>query len=498
MIVALVALLVLVAVAAALLVRARDRRIRALEADAARHATEAEDLRARLAERRAELDELHALLNGAEDWVWVCDDGGVITFSAGAPLLGRDDLVGASLPELTHPADRPFGWSGVLRRRHKDGTWRTVDSRSSPRPDGGWQGIDRDLGAQPAAVAVVRKPVVDGRRDVVAYEVAGDLPLVELLELGGGRPVWVTLGEHVSPDVDRAHVVLQLPPDTGPERAAELAAAGFTLAGLEGAPLEHCAIAKFSVRGRADEELSALLAGPAERGLQLVATDVADADELTRCQVLGFSLFQGEFFARPSGRGGAGASLRALAELTASEGSFEELERIIGADVGLSIALLRHVNSAFFALPREIDTVREALTLLGPRAVRRWATVVALSGIAEAPDQLIALALLRGRMAELLGSSATEDERERLFTVGLFSVADALLDASMEHVLETLPFSDEITAALLRREGRLGQVLATVLRYEQGHIPAHADETELAEAYLAALKWADGAGRWVT
>ena len=91
----------------------------------------------------------------------------------------------------------------------------------------------------------------------------------------------------------------------------------------------------------------------------------------------------------------------------------------------------------------------------------------------------------------------SEEERDRLFTVGLFSVADALLDASMEQVLETLPFSDEITGALLRLEGPLGRTLGTVLRYEQGHFPEAGDPTELAEAYLAALKWADDAGRWV-
>jgi c-di-GMP-related signal transduction protein len=71
------------------------------------------------------------------------------------------------------------------------------------------------------------------------------------------------------------------------------------------------------------------------------------------------------------------------------------------------------------------------------------------------------------------------------------------LDASMEHVLDTLPFSDEITGALLRLEGPLGRTLGTVLRYEQGHFHETADPAELAEAYLAALKWADDAGRWV-
>ena len=65
---------------------------------------------------------------------------------------------------------------------------------------------------------------------------------------------------------------------------------------------------------RDDETLTALIAAPAERGLELVATGVATSEDFTRCRVLGFSHFQGEFFARPSGEGGGGAvgSLQAL------------------------------------------------------------------------------------------------------------------------------------------------------------------------------------------
>ena len=227
--------------------------------------------------------------------------------------------------------------------------------------------------------------------------------------------------------------------------------------------------------GRDDDELRALIAEPAERGLELVATGVATADEFTRCRVLGFSHFQGEFFARPSGeRGGSGAvaSLQALRELAgvatppSSSSSGSSAPTSASRSGCCATSTRRSSRSRARSTPS-----REALTLLGPRAVRRWATVVALSSVPEAPDQLVALALLRGRMCELLGRGASEEERDRLFTVGLFSVADALLDASMEQVLETLPFSDEITGALLRYEGPLGRALATVLRYEQGHFP---------------------------
>src|SRR3954467_7017210 len=456
MLVAVVIAVVLAVVAIALYVRGNKANEQAASTEAARArlAAEREELWEKVARlegdlsaAREEASRYRTLVEEAGDWVWETDADGVITFSnpAGAALLGVEDLVGRNAKELTHPDDAEAvtaGFSGVIRRRHADGTFKTLDTRSAPRPEGGWRGIDRDLTApappapEPApekpGVALVRWPVVDGRREVVGYELLGDGSVLdgfqpkELQELGGGRPIWLNAPEDPArlDGLDPTRTVLQIPPETPIDRAHQLRQSGFGLA-LDGyagddALLEHCGIVKVLARGREDEQLRALLAAPAERGLVLVATGGGSTEEFTRCRVLGFSHFQGEFFSRP--RGGSGeatgalASLQTLAELTAEESSFEARERTIGADVGLSVALLRYVNSAYFALPREIDSVKEALSLLGTRAGRRWAPVVALSAVPDTPDQLVALALLRARMCELLGGGSRHPEPARPFT----------------------------------------------------------------------------------
>ena len=109
--------------------------------------------------------------------------------------------------------------------------------------------------------------------------------------------------------------------------------------------------------------------------------------------------------------------------------------------------------------------------MLGVRTVRRWATVMVISSIPDVPDELVALGLRRAHMCEILAGSALPEERETLFTIGLFSVADALLDAPMADVLDSLPFTEEIQAALLRREGPKGELLAAVAAYERGEFP---------------------------
>ena len=125
---------------------------------------------------------------------------------------------------------------------------------------------------------------------------------------------------------------------------------------------------------------------------------------------------------------------------------------------------------------------------------------MALSAIPNAPHELVAIALHRARMCEMLAGSALPEERETLFTIGLFSVADGLLGAPMEEVLESLPFSDEIRAALLRREGPKGELLVVRRRLRARRVPERAGGrpgVSLAGAYRAALEWADDAHRAV-
>jgi EAL and modified HD-GYP domain-containing signal transduction protein len=393
-------------------------------------------------------------------------------------------------------------------------------------------------------VAVVRHPIADARHVVVGYELRfggsidlGDLRMdakatsallvdafgdIGLETLAGRHPAWLTIARNFLVEIG--------PPPVRPDRAVlqikayqagddvltilqGLSRSGYTIAldeydGQSGGGVEElmslCSIVKVDITAVGPAELPDVLRAPKMQGALMVATQVGDHAAFERCRELGFAYFQGDYFARPrlfKARGVATAglgSLRRLSELTAGDVSFEDLERVIASDVGLSLKLLRYVNSAFFALPRTVNSVREALSMLGVRTVRRWATVMTISSIPEVPDELVALALRRAHMCEILAGSALPEERETLFTIGLFSVADALLDAPMGEVLDSLPFSDEIQAALLRREGPKGELLAAVTAYERGEFPSltvPGPTPSLAGAYRAALEWADEAGR---
>jgi c-di-GMP phosphodiesterase len=278
-----------------------------------------------------------------------------------------------------------------------------------------------------------------------------------------------------------------------------LAADDFVLGEHNGSLLDVIDIVKLDVQALALGELDEHVARLAPTGARLLAEKVETHEEHERCRRLGFELFQGYFFCRPTTHSGRSVSssrlsrLQLLARLQDPDVGRAELAAIVALDVGLSYRVLRYVNSAAVGLRRRVDSIAEALVLLGHATLRSLATVIALAESKEHPREVLVTALVRARTCERLAPRAGV-EPSTAFTVGLFSVVDALMDAPIEVVLDELPFSAEINAALLEGAGPLGAMLARVRAYEEGALGVEdAPEVELLrDAYVQALAWAGG------
>jgi c-di-GMP phosphodiesterase len=230
-----------------------------------------------------------------------------------------------------------------------------------------------------------------------------------------------------------------------------------------------------------------------------LATGLYDYNDFERAKTLGFELFAGPFYASrhkaavrkvPVGEMG---TLVSLAAMQSGSATIEELEAVIDRDVGLSVKLLRYINSAYIGMRGSITSIRQAVMMLGSRGVSRWALLVALTGGPSTPRELSVMGLTRARMCELLGSDRPDVAKDELFTVGLLSVADALLEVPLETIVEELPLADEVGAALLRRDGPAGAILDAVVSYEQGDFDAASLESHaptIATSYRDALSWA--------
>jgi len=382
-------------------------------------------------------------------------------------------------------------------------------------------------------VLIARQPVYDPALRVVAYELlvqrrdgssAGDdadasSTISEIgLNLVTGHPAYIPVSrglllEGYITALPSDRVVLEVGPDLGLDKAAqscieELVAGGYQLALVDLEPdapaerlLPFAHIVGVDVRSTDRSTLRAELPHLRDFGAKLMARNVEEHEDLELCQEVGFDLLQGYFFCRPRVVAESGvvpvnkvAQLRMLSELQQTDVEFDSLQEIIGRDVGLSYNLLRFINSAFFSLPRRVDSIRDALVLLGVMNVRKWATLMALADADDKPRELVVTALVRARMCEQLAVAYQHRDTDGFFTTGLFSVVDALMDTSLVELLSSLPLSREIIEALLNYEGAKGRVLRAVLAYERGAFAEVGElpptRAPLADIYAESVEWA--------
>jgi EAL and modified HD-GYP domain-containing signal transduction protein len=241
------------------------------------------------------------------------------------------------------------------------------------------------------------------------------------------------------------------------------------------------------------------------RGRQLLAEKVEREEEFACAKAIGFSLFQGYLFSRPSilstsSIDGLDANhVRILRTLASPQLNLLEVESIIKSDPALCYRLLRFLNSPAFYLQDEIRSVLHALELLGEVEIRKWMLLVCAlgAGAAASKKPLLEMALIRARFAESLAPKMGLSSSE-LFLLGILSLMHAILDLSVESLVELVAVSRDIRAALLGTSNTLRNGFDLVLAYEAAdwnsceeirnkwQIPARF----ISDSYLEAIHWA--------
>lgn len=289
------------------------------------------------------------------------------------------------------------------------------------------------------------------------------------------------------------------------EAVRKLSAQGYTIALDDFIYYDHLRplvevadIVKVDIRALTRPALQRCVTQLSRYKVQLLAEKVETRDAFAVCQDLGFDYFQGYFLCQPDivtgERSPANRTvlLSLLAKLQHPRTAVHELESILRQDVALSYKLLRLVN-ANPGTPQTVESMHQALSGLDARFITAWGSLLMLADIEDKPHELMITAMVRGKMCELLAEAMGASGQERFFTVGLFSVLDAMLDSPMADILPSLPLAADVAQALLRHEGVLGQTLQCVLAYERrdwDHLDALGlDRRTFRDAYLTALTW---------
>jgi len=237
--------------------------------------------------------------------------------------------------------------------------------------------------------------------------------------------------------------------------------------------------------------------------VKLLAKKVETQEDYERCKELGFDYFQGYFFCKPKIVEGQRAPanrltiINLLAQLQDPNVQIAKLEELISQDLALSYQLLKYIDSAAFALQREVDSIHHAIVMLGLNTIRSLANLMLMSKIDDKPHELLAIAIIRARLCEELGANLDKSIKDIYFTAGLLSVIDALMDSSMENVVAQLPLSVELKDALLEQKGKVGEALKCCIAIERADWSnvkfLDQEQATIQKAYFNAVIWSNQA-----
>lgn len=262
-------------------------------------------------------------------------------------------------------------------------------------------------------------------------------------------------------------------------------------------------IVKIDVRATTHQERSAMVSKYAALPCRMLAEKVETQDEFRDAQNLGFTYFQGFFFRRPQLMMTRDVPahrlhyLRLLELVLRPELDLRELEKLVKQDAPICYRFLRYLNSPLFGFVREIRSVRHAIAMLGETELRRWIRLVVTLGAGEHKcSELVLTALARARFCELM-SQRLRSESD-LFLLGLLSIMDAILEISMDVLLQQLPLEREIKAALSGKPSKFRALYQLMLAQESGEWDEstalakqlHISDDEIALRWWQAMQWA--------
>jgi EAL and modified HD-GYP domain-containing signal transduction protein len=382
-------------------------------------------------------------------------------------------------------------------------------------------------------IRIARQPILNDKQIVQGYELlyptgdidetlaAARITIEALSEIGlerlvGTSRAWINItAEFLASDMVRTlppdRVVLELGPEMGHdpetlELLMDLHAAGYKLAAdhfqlsAEPQPLLGLVdIVKLDIRALGAREVARHAFELRTHEVTLVACNVETGEDFELAHAAGANLFQGFFFCRPHMLAGRRitpsrvAMLRLSSALQDPDVQLSDLSRVITNDVALSYRLLKYINSAYFSLRKEITSVQHALALLGLESLRRWATLSIFAEIGDQPRELLVTALIRARFCELAGSHEDGTPAE-LFTLGLFSVLDALTATPMHTAIADLPLAPGLHDALTKHAGA-GRLLDSVIAIEEGKFDRASEIVpDASSRYVDAVAWSNEVG----
>lgn len=210
--------------------------------------------------------------------------------------------------------------------------------------------------------------------------------------------------------------------------------------------------------------------------MTLMASRVESKQGFDMCKRLGFTYFLGYFFEQAEilkGNKISADKISLLQILTQLQNDVDiaDIAKSIRYSPEVSILLLKYINASNFSTIKKVDTITQAVNLLGRHKLTSWITLTLYTASEGSSNQtLINSSLMRARLMELLCPILKRKEYEsQAYMVGLLSLSDTIFKVSKREIIEQGHFTDAVKSALLQGEGELGKILKLSMIIEHGN-----------------------------
>lgn len=235
---------------------------------------------------------------------------------------------------------------------------------------------------------------------------------------------------------------------------------------------------KINAKTTSDDTMKNIIEIAHSMSKQCIVTDIDTEEAYEKAIALNADSVEGTYVAeRLTTKVKSGAFLqsnffRLMVEVTKDEPNIDEVEHLISMDASLTYGLLKMVNSAYFAMRKQTTDIHQAMIVLGLEQLKQWVYLLSASGadqeIDDNAEEFLKRSFMRAYFCSELMKYAKDMPitRSEAYLMGMFSTLNHLVDAPLEDILSDLPISEEVRAALLRKEGRCGKLYSLVLSYE--------------------------------
>ena len=241
--------------------------------------------------------------------------------------------------------------------------------------------------------------------------------------------------------------------------------------------------------------------------IKLLAEKIETYSHFQHGLSIGCEYYQGYFFSRPeiiktiAFNPSQIAVANLWTEFNRAEIDIKKVTSIFEDDINLSFKLLRYVQSPIFKRDAVIQSIKQAIIVLGSQELKRFISLLFTAQFSTGkPQALTAMVLSRGRFCELMvNATMPTNSQPSAFLIGLLSLIDAMVDGDIHELMDKLPLHKDMKDAIINRTGESAYFLRLCELFEKADWQnielfckqINIDHEQSYRLFQDALNWAD-------